>query len=177
MTSLSAVIALLATTKKTTTSASPAFFIVILAVGVAFYFLFYKPQKRKAAAAASQRGSDLEVGDEVQTIGGVIGTILEIHGDRYTLLTGLLNEEGNLDGPQPTRIVFVRQAIARKVEPLVPTDLADGEHDVSAASSGASDLGATHNGHGDVDGATDGTHGTHGTDGVEVEADEGAEEA
>ena len=51
-------------------------------------------------------------------MGGVIGTVLEIHGDRYTLLTGALGEDGNLDGPQPTRIVFVRQAIARKIEPI-----------------------------------------------------------
>ena len=53
----------------------------------------------------------------MQTIGGVVGTILEIHGDRYTLLTGSIGNDGNLDGAQPTRIVFVRQAIARKVEP------------------------------------------------------------
>ncbi|HXQ59006.1 MAG TPA: hypothetical protein VN799_02880, partial [Acidimicrobiales bacterium] len=46
------------------------------------------------------------------------GTVLEIHGDRYTLLTGALGADGNLDGPQPTRIVFVRQAIARKIEPI-----------------------------------------------------------
>ena len=58
------------------------------------------------------------MGDDVQTVGGVIGTVLEIHGDRYTLLTGALGDDGNLDGPQPTRIVFVRQAIARKIDPL-----------------------------------------------------------
>ena len=44
--------------------------------------------------------------------------MLEVHGDRYTLLTGALGDDGNLDGPQPTRIVFVRQAIARKIEPI-----------------------------------------------------------
>ena len=43
---------------------------------------------------------------------------LEVHGDRYTLLTGALGDDGNLDGPQPTRIVFVRQAIAKKIEPI-----------------------------------------------------------
>ncbi len=58
------------------------------------------------------------MGDEVQTVGGVIGTVLQIHGDRYTLLTGALGDDGNLDGPQPTRIVFVRQAIAKKIEPI-----------------------------------------------------------
>ena len=90
----------------------------LLAIGVLGYFFFIRPQQRKAQAARQAKGSEIVVGDEVQTIGGVIGTVLEIHGDRYTLLTGALGDDGNLDGPQPTRIVFVRQAIARKIEPI-----------------------------------------------------------
>jgi len=90
----------------------------LLAIGVLGYFFFIRPQQRKAQAARAQQSSGIDVGDEVQTVGGVIGTVLEVHGDRYTLLTGSLGEDGNLDGPQPTRIVFVRQAIARKIEPI-----------------------------------------------------------
>ena len=30
----------------------------------------------------------------------------------------MYGDDGNLDGPQPTRIVFVRQAIAKKIEPI-----------------------------------------------------------
>ncbi len=90
----------------------------LVAIGVLGYFFFIRPQQRKAQAARQAQGSEIEVGDEVQTVGGVIGTVLEVHGDRYTLLTGALGEDGNLDGPQPTRIVFVRQAIARKIEPI-----------------------------------------------------------
>ena len=96
--------------------------ILLVAIVVPAYFFFLKPQQRKAPAARPSGGAGNEVGDEVQTIGGVIGTILEIHGDRYTLLTGNTEADGNLDGPQPTRIVFVRQAIARKVERLVDVD-------------------------------------------------------
>ncbi len=88
----------------------------LLAIGLLGYFFFIRPQQRKAQAARQAQGKEIEVGDEVQTVGGVIGTVLEVHGDRYTLLTGALNEEGNLDGPQPTRIVFLRQAIAKKIE-------------------------------------------------------------
>jgi preprotein translocase subunit YajC len=88
----------------------------LIAIGVLAYFFFIRPQQRKAQAARKAQGSDIEVGDEVQTVGGVVGTVLEIHGDRYTLLTGALGDDGNLDGPQPTRIVFVRQAIARKID-------------------------------------------------------------
>ena len=97
----------------------------LLAIGVLGYFFFIRPQQRKAQAAREQQKSGIEVGDEVQTVGGVIGTVLEIHGDRYTLLTGALGEDGNLDGPQPTRIVFVRQAIAKKLEPIEDIRLAD----------------------------------------------------
>jgi preprotein translocase YajC subunit len=90
----------------------------LVAIGLLGYFFFIRPQQRKAQAAKQSQGSGYEVGDEVQTVGGVIGTVLEVHGDRYTLLTGALGDDGNLDGPQPTRIVFVRQAIAKKIEPI-----------------------------------------------------------
>jgi preprotein translocase YajC subunit len=106
---------LLAATK--TSSSNPLITLLpLIAIGLLGYFFFIRPQQRKAQAARQAQNKDIEVGDEVQTVGGVIGTVLEIHGDRYTLLTGALNDDGNLDGPQPTRIVFVRQAIARKVE-------------------------------------------------------------
>ena len=107
----------------------------LLLIGVAGYFFFIRPQQRKAQAARQAQSSGIEVGDEVQTVGGVIGTVLEIHGERYTLLTGALGEDGNLDGPQPTRIVFVRQAIARMIDRLdapaaAPEDATDDIHDI-----------------------------------------------
>ena len=116
--------ALLAASSKSSTN--PLITLLpLLAIGVLGYFFFIRPQQRKAQAAREQQKSGIEVGDEVQTVGGVIGTVLEIHGDRYTLLTGALGEDGNLDGPQPTRIVFVRQAIAKKLEPIEDIRLAD----------------------------------------------------
>src|SRR5580658_8975762 len=128
MTQFPALIELFAATTKKSTNPAPLIILVVVAIGA--YFLFLKPQQRKAAAARANQGSGYEVGDEVQTIGGVVGTILEIHGDRYTLLTGHTEADGNLEGPQPTRIVFIRQAIARKVDPIVdvPVDVADDRH-------------------------------------------------
>ena len=125
MTSSPALIhALLAASSKSSTN--PLITLLpLLAIGVLGYFFFIRPQQRKAQAAREQQKSGIEVGDEVQTVGGVIGTVLEIHGDRYTLLPGALGEDGNLDGPQPTRIVFVRQAIAKKLEPIEDIRLAD----------------------------------------------------
>src|SRR5271156_2686576 len=99
-------------------SSSLVTLIPLVAIGLLGYFFFIRPQQRKAQAARQGQTSAFEVGDEVQTVGGVVGTVLEVHGDRYTLLTGALGDDGNLDGPQPTRIVFVRQAIAKKIEPI-----------------------------------------------------------
>jgi len=116
MTQLPALIDLLGATKKTSTGSSATFLILLLGIAVIGYFFWLRPQQRKARQAQLDAKSGIEVGDDVQTIGGIIGTVLEIHGDRYTLLTGALGEDGNLEGAQPTRIVFVRQAIARKVD-------------------------------------------------------------
>jgi preprotein translocase subunit YajC len=107
---------ILAATSSKSSSSPLLTLLPLLAIGLLGYFFFIRPQQRKAQAARQSQGKEIEVGDEVQTVGGVIGTVLEVHGDRYTLLTGALNDEGNLDGPQPTRIVFVRQAIARKID-------------------------------------------------------------
>jgi len=120
MTHFPALLDLFAATAKKSTNPAPL--IILVVVAFAGYFLFLKPQQRKAKAARSNQGAGYMVGDEVQTIGGVVGTILEIHGDRYTLLTGSTGADGNLDGAQPTRIVFVRQAIARKLDPVVVAD-------------------------------------------------------
>src|ERR1700693_4610727 len=117
MTHLPALVFLLGATAKKSTNPLLTLLPLILIV-VAGYFVLLKPQQRKAAAPRANAATPYEVGDEVQTIGGVVGTILEIHGDRYTLLTGALGDDGNLDGPQPTRNVFVREAIARKIEAI-----------------------------------------------------------
>ncbi len=129
MTHLPALVFLLGAAAKKSSNPLLTLLPLILIV-VAGYFFFLKPQQRKAAAARANAATPYEVGDEVQTIGGVVGTILEIHGDRYTLLTGHTEADGNLEGPQPTRIVFIRQAIARKVDPIVdvPVDTADDRH-------------------------------------------------
>jgi|HubBroStandDraft_2_1064218.scaffolds.fasta_scaffold240416_2 preprotein translocase YajC subunit len=147
---------------KSSSSGSSSFFLLaILAVGVLGYFFFLRPQQRKAQAARASQGSGIEVGDEVQTVGGVIGTVLEIHGDRYTLLTGALGEDGNLDGPQPTRIVFIRQAIARKIEPIEDVQVKDVEvTDEPVENSTNGKRTPTDGSHiDDVDGDT--THGEH----------------
>ena len=143
-------------------SSSLVTLIPLVAIGLLGYFFFIRPQQRKAQAARQGTTSGFEVGDEVQTVGGVIGTVLEVHGDRYTLLTGALGDDGNLDGPQPTRIVFVRQAIAKKIEPIEDVRIDDepvqdvkpakatGSTTGSSSRNGTSD-GTSANDHDDID--------------------------
>ncbi|HEY1826822.1 MAG TPA: preprotein translocase subunit YajC [Acidimicrobiales bacterium] len=175
MTFLPALISFLGKTSTTTKSSlgSELVLPVLLVLAVAFYYFFYKPQQRKMKEAREKQGSDIGVGDEVQTIGGIIGTVLEVHGDRYTLLTGALNDDGNLDGPQPTRIVFVRQAIARKIDPLGPANPADADPTVSAAS----DLGEVHGSNGTNHSADDGHDHDHDHDHDGADTSEETEEA
>jgi preprotein translocase subunit YajC len=142
----------LAATKSS--SSSLLTLLPLVAIGLLGYFFFIRPQQRKAQAAKQSQGSGFEVGDEVQTVGGVVGTVLEVHGDRYTLLTGALGDDGNLDGPQPTRIVFVRQAIAKKIEPIDDVRVEDEPvEDVRPARSS-----------GNSNGTSDGTSASHDSD-------------
>jgi preprotein translocase subunit YajC len=82
---------------------SNATFLISLVLMVAiFYFLLIRPQQRRVRQQRDLVGS-LRVGDEVVTIGGLFGTILEMDEESITL-----------DAGGGTRLRFLRQAVARK---------------------------------------------------------------
>lgn len=58
--------------------------VLILAV---FYFAIIRPQKKREKEAEKMR-NDLEVGDEVVTIGGIIGRVVVIKEDNIVIETG-----------------------------------------------------------------------------------------
>jgi preprotein translocase subunit YajC len=129
------------TTKKSSSSATFLIFIVIV-VG-ALYFLFLRPNQQKAKKAR-QDNSSIAVGDRVVTIGGIVGRIEELQNDRVVLLTGNASADADVD-EQPTRLVMLRTAIARKMVdptpmPEVDDDEDDDEHD-HVESDDASDTG------------------------------------
>ena len=68
-----------ATTKKPAGGSSPAFIFLILIV-VAVYFFFLRPRSRRARQQ-QQSKSNLQVGDEVVSAGGILGRITGISGD------------------------------------------------------------------------------------------------
>ena len=62
----------LAATSKSSSSNPLITLLPLVAIGVLGYFFFIRPQQRKAQAARQSQGSGFEVGDEVQTVGGVV---------------------------------------------------------------------------------------------------------
>lgn len=79
---------------------------MVLALMVAvFYFLLIRPQQRRAKAHVTLVSS-LSPGDEVITVGGMLGRITKMEDPLIWLEVA--------DG---TEIRFTRQAISRKVEP------------------------------------------------------------
>lgn len=76
-------------------------FLAVMAVMlIAMYFLMLRPNKKKEKAAAELRNS-LEVGDEVTTIGGVVGRVVSIKEDTIVLETA----------GERSRIRFLRGAV------------------------------------------------------------------
>jgi preprotein translocase subunit YajC len=60
--------------------------LMLVAVVAIFYFLMYRPQKKQEKETANMRNS-LQVGDEVTTIGGIIGKIVSIKDETVLLET------------------------------------------------------------------------------------------
>ena len=59
-------------------------FVVLIAV---FYFFLIRPENKKKKQLQSMRDS-LSVGDEITTIGGIVGKIVSIKDDMITFETG-----------------------------------------------------------------------------------------
>ncbi|MCI5756357.1 MAG: preprotein translocase subunit YajC [Firmicutes bacterium] len=61
--------------------------VLLVVMVVVFYFAMIRPQKKQEKQIAEMRDS-LAVGDEVVTIGGIIGTVLIIKDDKIMIETG-----------------------------------------------------------------------------------------
>ena len=70
-----------------TTGGSPIITIVMIVAMIAFfYFFIIRPQKKQEKEAASMRDS-IQVGDEITTIGGIIGKVVSIKDETLVLET------------------------------------------------------------------------------------------
>ena len=61
--------------------------IMLVGMLVVMYFFMIRPQKKQEKELADMRNS-LEVGDEVVTIGGIIGSVIIIKDDKLMIETG-----------------------------------------------------------------------------------------
>ena len=95
-------------------------FILILVVGLgALLFMNWRTRKKQQEQLSFR--DRLEIGQEVQTIGGLIGTITAVEDDRITLETA-----------PGTEVVFVKMALAKLIEP--PVEELDDEDEVEESS-------------------------------------------
>ncbi|MBQ8254050.1 MAG: preprotein translocase subunit YajC [Clostridia bacterium] len=61
--------------------------IMLVLTIVVFYFFAIRPQKKQERETAEMRNS-ISVGDEIITIGGIIGTVVIIKDDKMMIETG-----------------------------------------------------------------------------------------
>lgn len=59
---------------------------LVIMVGV-FYFLLIRPENKRKKEAENMRSS-LKTGDQVTTIGGITGTVVNVKDDKFVLETG-----------------------------------------------------------------------------------------
>ncbi|MDM8200354.1 MULTISPECIES: preprotein translocase subunit YajC [Eubacteriales] len=62
-------------------------FIMILVMVLFMWLFIYRPQKKQQQKETEMRNS-LEIGDEVTTIGGIVGRVVAIKEDTFVLETG-----------------------------------------------------------------------------------------
>ena len=79
-------------------------FVISIAVLFAvFYFFMIRPENKKKKKVEEMRSS-LGVGDKIVTIGGVVGEIVSVNGDKFTVETG----------EDRVRVQFAKWAISKK---------------------------------------------------------------
>ena len=75
-------------TQETNTFAGLIQILGMIAIfGLVFYFFIYRPSQKQEKSAADMR-DNLAVGDEITTIGGIIGKIISIKEETLMLETG-----------------------------------------------------------------------------------------
>jgi preprotein translocase subunit YajC len=88
--------------KTAAAKGNPLMTLVLFGGLAAFYFGFYRPRMKKMKGQQAA-GRTFEVGDEIQTIGGLIGTVVKDDGPTVTIRTAAGHE-----------MEFLRRAIAQK---------------------------------------------------------------
>jgi len=73
---------------------------IVVMIGV-MYFLMIRPENKRKKEAEQMR-SDMKVGDEITTIGGICGKVVQVKDDKFVIETGA----------DQVRIEFVKWALS-----------------------------------------------------------------
>ena len=112
-----------ATTPSGGVTMLPSLIMIVVMVAV-FYFILIRPESKRKKQAEEMRGS-LKVGDDITTIGGIIGTICAVKDKTIVIETGA----------DRVRIEFAKWAVSSKgtqtTEEAIPekTDTKDKKED------------------------------------------------
>ncbi len=90
-------------TNSGTAGGGVSMIIMVVAMIAIFYFLLIRPENKKKKAAAKMR-SELAVGDQITTIGGIVGTICAVKEDTIVIETSA----------DRVRIEFTKWAVSTK---------------------------------------------------------------
>ena len=143
-----AISALLAASSGKTTSSSggTTFIIFLVLIALVGYFLLIRPQKQKQRRQREQQQA-IGVGEEVLTVGGIVGRVVALDADRVTIVSGGDTVGFAAVGSEPTRLVLVRNAISRRIDPPVQDAAADLSGDATGEDGVADAFGGQLNGH------------------------------
>ena len=61
--------------------------LMLVAMVAVFYFMVMRPENKRKKEAEQLR-SNIKVGDEVTTIGGIVGTVVNVKDDKFVMETG-----------------------------------------------------------------------------------------
>ena len=78
---------LLLTADATATGGGMSMIIMLVIMFAIFYFLFIRPENKRKKKTEEMR-STLSLGDEITTIGGIVGKIVQVTEDTITFETG-----------------------------------------------------------------------------------------
>lgn len=76
-----------AATTQTAPGAYPNLILMTVAMIAVFYFMLIRPESKRKKREAEMRNA-LSLGDEITTIGGITGKIVQVTGDTVTFETG-----------------------------------------------------------------------------------------
>ena len=62
--------------------------VMLVVMLVVFYFMLIRPENKRKKEAEEMRSS-LKVGDEITTIGGITGVVVDVKNEKFVIETGL----------------------------------------------------------------------------------------